>query len=74
MTIQPYLFFQGRTEEALDFYTRALGAKVGMKMRFKESPERLEATDDYGMVASVSLPIAAFSAVIAAPPRRLPRP
>ena len=39
MNVQPYLFFDGRCEEALDFYKRALGAKVDMMMRFKENPE-----------------------------------
>jgi PhnB protein len=39
MQIQPYLFFDGRTEEALDFYKKTLGAKVDMLMRFKENPE-----------------------------------
>jgi PhnB protein len=39
MPIQPYLFFDGRCEEALDFYKRALGADVTMLMRFKDSPE-----------------------------------
>lgn len=39
MQIQPYLFFDGRCEEALDFYKRALGAEVTMLMRFKDSPE-----------------------------------
>ncbi|HXH82923.1 MAG TPA: VOC family protein [Candidatus Tectomicrobia bacterium] len=39
MQVQPYLFFNGRCEEALDFYRRALGAEVGMLMRFKESPD-----------------------------------
>ncbi|HEY7493603.1 MAG TPA: VOC family protein [Candidatus Tectomicrobia bacterium] len=39
MQLQPYLFFDGRCEEALDFYKQALGAKVLMLMRFKESPE-----------------------------------
>ncbi|OGA56271.1 MAG: hypothetical protein A3G81_01990 [Betaproteobacteria bacterium RIFCSPLOWO2_12_FULL_65_14] len=37
--IQPYLFFEGRTEEALEFYRKALGAEVQMLMRYKESPE-----------------------------------
>lgn len=37
--IQPYLFFNGRCEEAVDFYRQALGANVEMMMRFKESPE-----------------------------------
>jgi len=39
MHIEPYLFFNGRCEEALDFYRQALGAEVQMVMRFKESPE-----------------------------------
>ena len=39
MQIQPYLFFNGRTEEALAFYKEALGAEVTTLMRFKESPE-----------------------------------
>ncbi len=39
MYIQPYLFFDGRCEEALDFYKSALGAEVTMLMRFKDSPE-----------------------------------
>lgn len=39
MQIQPYLFYEGRCEEALDFYRGALGAEVLMLMRYKESPE-----------------------------------
>ena len=39
MQIEPYLFFEGRTEEALAFYQKALGAKVEMMMRNRESPE-----------------------------------
>ena len=35
----PYLFFNGRTAEALEFYKKALGAEVQMMMRFKDSPE-----------------------------------
>lgn len=38
-SVQPYLFFGGRCEEALEFYKTALHAKVGMVMRFNESPE-----------------------------------
>jgi PhnB protein len=37
--IQPYLFFNGRCEEAIEFYRRALGAELEMMMRFKESPD-----------------------------------
>jgi PhnB protein len=39
MRVQPYLFFEGRCEEALEFYRRALGAEVEMLMRFKDSPD-----------------------------------
>jgi PhnB protein len=37
--LQPYLFFDGRCEEALEFYKRTLGAKVAMLMRFKDNPD-----------------------------------
>jgi PhnB protein len=39
MQVQPYLFFEGRTEEAIEFYKKALGAKSEMVMRFKDSPQ-----------------------------------
>lgn len=38
-TVQPYLFFDGRCDEAIEFYRKALGAEVIMLMRFKESPD-----------------------------------
>jgi PhnB protein len=38
MLVQPYLFFDGRCEEALNFYKTAIGAKVTALMRFSESP------------------------------------
>jgi PhnB protein len=37
--VQPYLFFNGQCEQAVEFYRQALGAEVDMMMRFKESPE-----------------------------------
>jgi PhnB protein len=40
MPIQPYLFFEGRCEEALEFYRGALGAEVTMLMRNREAPEQ----------------------------------
>jgi len=40
MQVQPYLFFDGRCEEAAEFYKRAAGAKVEMIMRYKESPDQ----------------------------------
>jgi PhnB protein len=39
MHVEPYLFFNGRTEEALDFYRDAIGAKTEMLMRNKDAPE-----------------------------------
>ncbi len=37
--VQPYRIFGGRCEEALDFYRSAVGAKVGIVMRFKDAPD-----------------------------------
>jgi PhnB protein len=39
MQVQTYLMFNGRSEEAIEFYRRAVGAEVSMLMRMKESPE-----------------------------------
>ncbi|QBR71837.1 VOC family protein [Beijerinckiaceae bacterium] len=39
MQIQPYLNFNGRCDEAVEFYQNALGAEVTMLMRFKDNPE-----------------------------------
>ena len=39
MQVQPYLFFEGRAEEAIEFYRKTLGAEVLMLMRYKDSPE-----------------------------------
>jgi PhnB protein len=39
MLVQPYLFFDGRCEEAIDFYRKAVGAEVEMLMRYKECPD-----------------------------------
>ena len=38
MQVQPYLFFDGRCQEAIDFYRSAIGAQVQMQMAFKDSP------------------------------------
>lgn len=37
--VQPYLFFGGRCQEALDFYGAAVGAQVDLVMLYKDSPE-----------------------------------
>ena len=38
MHTQIYLFFDGRTEEALDFYKKTLGVEVEMLMHYKDAP------------------------------------
>src|SRR5687768_16915922 len=38
MQVQPYLSFEGRCDEAIEFYKKALGAEVMMLMRFKDAP------------------------------------
>lgn len=39
MQLKPYLFFNGRCEDALEFYRTALNAEVTLLLRFKDSPE-----------------------------------
>ena len=48
MQVQPYLFFDGRCEEALDFYQAALGAEITMLMRYKDAPPPLEPSAQQG--------------------------
>jgi len=40
MAVQPYLFFNGRCDEAIEFYQKAVGAEVTMLMRFKQAPDQ----------------------------------
>jgi len=40
MKVEPYLFFDGRCEEAIETYRRVLGAEVTMLVRYKEAPEK----------------------------------
>jgi PhnB protein len=40
MQVQPYLSFEGRCDEAIDFYKKTIGAKVEMLMRFKDAPDQ----------------------------------
>ena len=42
MNVQPYLSFEGRAQEAIDFYKSALGAKVDMVMHFKDAPPEVQ--------------------------------
>src|SRR5882672_9522761 len=58
MQVQPYLFFDGRCDEAIDFYKKTLGAEIGMLMRWKDAPDKSMATPtnaDKVMHASLKL-------------------
>ena len=48
MQVQSYLFFDGRCEEALNFYQAALGAEVTMLMRFKDAPPQPQQSSQNG--------------------------
>ena len=39
MLVEPYLFFDGKCEEALEFYRRTIGAEVTALLRWKDSPD-----------------------------------
>ena len=39
MKVAPYLFFDGRAEEAIEYYRRVLGAEVERMVRFKDNPD-----------------------------------
>ena len=45
MNVQPYLFFDGRCEEAIAFYKQAVGAEVIMVTRWKSAPDPSMCTD-----------------------------
>lgn len=59
MQIQPYLFLDGRCEEALNFYRKTVGAEDQMVMRWKDCPvkDQMSTTqpDDKIMHASVRI-------------------
>jgi PhnB protein len=40
MFIEPYLYFNGRCDEAIEFYHKALGAQVDVVLRFNEAPQQ----------------------------------
>ncbi len=46
MKVEPYLFFNGRCDEAIEFYKKAVGAKVEMLMRFGENPDKGKPTPE----------------------------
>lgn len=58
MAVQPYLFFEGRCDEAIEFYKKAVGAEVGMLIRWKDAPDksmRTPGNENKIMHASISI-------------------
>jgi PhnB protein len=58
VALTPYLFFDGRCEEAIEFYKKTLGAEVQMLMRFKDGPDQsmcAPGSEDKVMHASVRI-------------------
>ena len=51
MQVQPYLYFDGRCEEALEFYRTALGARIEELMRFKDAPAEAQQMEGCGGAA-----------------------
>src|SRR5215510_8905339 len=48
MKVEPYLFFYGRCDEAIEFYQKALRAEVTSLMRFKEGPDQSMVPSGWG--------------------------
>ena len=46
--VEPYLFFEGRCAEAVEFYRRVLGAEVVMKLQYKDAPPMPEGAEGCG--------------------------
>ena len=42
MNVQPYLSFEGRAQEAIDFYKTALSATVDVIMHFRDAPPEVQ--------------------------------
>ena len=46
MNVQPYLSFEGKAEEAINFYKAAVGAEVRVVMKFKDGPPEMECSPE----------------------------
>lgn len=49
MNVQPYLYFDGRSQEAIDLYKSAVGATVEMVMHFRDAPAEMQSQIAPGM-------------------------
>jgi PhnB protein len=47
MQLEPYIFFHGTCEEALNFYVKCLGGEITMLSRFEGSPMESQVSDDF---------------------------
>lgn len=52
MQAQPYLYFEGRAEEAMNFYKQTIGAQIEFMMRMKEAPEQPQDDSCQGATAA----------------------
>jgi len=48
MQIQPYLYFEGRCEEAIEFYRTVWGAELVSLHRYKDGPQSVGSDPDSG--------------------------
>jgi Uncharacterized protein conserved in bacteria len=46
MYVTPYIFFKGNCGEALDFYQKAIGARVATRMTYGETPAKEHVAKD----------------------------
>ena len=65
-TVNPYLNFQGNTEEAFDFYKSVFGGEFALKLRFKDTPEKDRVpADEQDKLMHIALPIGKTSVLMA---------
>lgn len=58
-TVNPYLNFQGNTEEAFNFYRQVFGGEYIMLQRFKDGPEAEKlSNEDREKIMHIALPLA----------------
>ena len=66
ITINPYLNFQGNTEEAFEFYRSVFGGEFAMIQRFKDTPEAAKLPEsDQDKIMHIALPIGKHNMLMA---------
>ena len=57
-TLNPYLNFNGKTEEAFNFYKSVFGGDFPMIMRFKDAPQEYQGSEkEANWIMHIALPI-----------------